>query len=433
MKTKKLWNKWKVRLVIFLGCMCIWGCGNVKNSVDTISSENPAIVATSVKECPPTGTPYELETVSNTSTETTSNQSTTTNAAANLSAVPTQLSVLMVGDILLHTPVAESGLQEDGIYDFAPLFANTADVISEADVALVNQEVIIGGEELGVSGYPCFNAPYALGDDLVDAGFDVICHATNHALDKGKKGLLNCVDFWQTNYLDIEVLGIHESQESQDEILYIEQNDIAVAILNYTYGTNGIAMPSDMPYAVDMLEKVAVIAAIQEAEANADFTIVCPHWGTEYQLSPSAYQKDWTQIFLENGVDLVLGTHPHVIEPIEMLTNEDTGEDMLVYYSLGNFVNWTSSSGEGIANRMVGGMATVNLEKTSEGKVVISDYGVKAVVCHLSEGTGGVSAYLLSEYPPELASTNAIIAQDSNFSKEYCVDLCNKVWGDAWE
>ena len=214
---------------------------------------------------------------------------------------------------------------------------------------------------------------------------------------------------------------------------FMKQNDITVAILNYTYGTNGIPLPADMPFAVDMLEKESVIADIQEAEANADFTIVCPHWGTEYQLTPSSYQEDWTQIFLENGVDLVLGTHPHVIEPIEMLTNADTGEEMLVYYSLGNFVNWTSSNGEGIANRMVGGMATVTLEKTSNGEVLIADYGVKAVVCHLSEGTGGVSAYLLSEYPSELACTNAIIAQDANFSREYCVDLCNKVWGDVWE
>ncbi len=431
MQVKKLWNKWNVRLVVFLGCMCLWGCGNVENSTDSISSEHPAVVATTAEECTPTRIPYEIEDVSNTSTETT--PSATTDLAVNSSSVPNQLSLLMVGDILLHTPVAESGLQEDGSYDFAPLFQHTVDVISDTDIALVNQEVIIGGEDLGVSGYPCFNAPYALGDDLVDAGFDVICHATNHALDKGKKGLLNCVDFWQTNYPEIEVLGIHESQESQDQILYIQQNDITVAILNYTYGTNGIALPADMPFAVDMLEKESVIADIQEAEANADFTIVCPHWGTEYQLTPSSYQEDWTQIFLENGVDLVLGTHPHVIEPIEMLTNADTGEEMLVYYSLGNFVNWTSSSGEGIANRMVGGMATVTLEKTSNGDVLIADYGVKAVVCHLSEGTGGVSAYLLSEYPSELACTNAIIAQDAIFSREYCVDLCNKVWGDVWE
>lgn len=443
MYNRNLWKKLKVGLVMCGCAFVLWGCGAAGEMASTdanaLATETTTTDSSSSSAETTTNATQSSDTEGQVSNSTLEADTNTLNSETNLAASesiepePSELSLLMVGDILLHTPVAESGLQEDGSYDFASLFTNTSDVINEADIALVNQEVIIGGEELGISGYPCFNAPYALGVDLVDAGFDVICHATNHALDKGKKGLLNCAEFWQTNYPEIEVLGIHESQESQDTILYIEQNDITVAILNYTYGTNGIALPGDMPYAVDMLENEAVLADIQEAEIKADFTIVCPHWGTEYQLSPSAYQEDWTQIFLENGVDLVLGTHPHVIEPIEMFTNEDTSEEMLVYYSLGNFVNWTSSSGEGIANRMVGGMATVTLEKTSDGEVAIADYGVKAVVCHVSEGTGGVSAYLLSEYPSELASTNAIIAQDANFSREYCVDLCNKVWGDAWE
>lgn len=424
-----LGNK-KIALWISVGLLCLSGCGQTEPAINEVGCATEEVTEAAVATEEPTvadATQIDAALI-DTSEASESSSDTTADSSS-----PNQLSLVMVGDILLHTPVAESGLQEDGSYDFASLFTHTADVINEADLALVNQEVIIGGEELDISGYPCFNAPYALGDSLVDAGFDVICHATNHALDKGKKGLLNCTAYWQTNYPKIAVVGIHDSQESQDTIVYIEENDITVAILNYTYGTNGIALPSDMPYAVDMLEKEAVLADIQEAEANADFTIVCPHWGTEYRLTPSASQQEWTQLFLENGVDLVLGTHPHVIEPMELLTNEATGEEMLVYYSLGNFVNWTSSSGETIANRMVGGMATVTLEQDEAGEVYIADYGVKAVVCHLSDGIGGVSAYFLSEYPDELADTNAIIAQDSNFSREYCVDLCNQIWGDAWE
>lgn len=433
MHRKVLLGNKQIALWISVGLLCLSGCGQTEPAINEVDCATKEVTVEATAA---------IEAEASTETMTSENAAPTdetligTSEASESSsdtAVDSSLSLVMVGDILLHTPVAESGLQEDGSYDFDSLFAHTADVINEADLALVNQEVIIGGEELGISGYPCFNAPYALGDSLVDAGFDVICHATNHALDKGKKGLLNCTAYWQTNYPEIAVVGIHDSQESQDTIVYIEENDITVAILNYTYGTNGIALPSDMPYAVDMLEKEAVLADIQEAEANADFTIVCPHWGTEYRLTPSASQQEWAQLFLENGVDLVLGTHPHVIEPMELLTNEATGEEMLVYYSLGNFVNWTSSSGEGIANRMVGGMATVTLEQNKAGEVHIADYGVKAVVCHLSEGTDGVSAYFLSEYPDELADTNAIIAQDSNFSREYCVDLCNQIWGDAWE
>lgn len=357
-----------------------------------------------------------------------------------------EVTLVMVGDILLHTPVTESGEQEDGTYNFDALFANVKDEISEADLALVNQEVIIGGEELGISGYPSFNAPYELGDALVDAGFDVVLHATNHALDQGKKGIKNCLSFWEKNYPEMTVLGINESKEAQDTIYVYEQDGIRIAILNYTYGTNGIALPSDMPYAVNLLEEERVTEDIAKAKELADFIVVCPHWGTEYQLTASGEQERWMKIFLENGVDLVIGTHPHVIEPIVWMTRDGevmetpvdatadytwqgAGEDgMLVYYSLGNFVNWTSSSGEGIANRMVGGMAEITIGKTEGGEAFIVAYGVEPLVCHLTEGTNGVTTYLLSEYTKEQAAENAIIAQDAAFSKEYCEALCDEVW-----
>lgn len=342
---------------------------------------------------------------------------------------PVELSLIMVGDILLHTPVENAAKQEDGSYNFDAIFANMKEEISEADLAIVNQEVIIGGEELGISGYPAFNAPYAVGDALVDAGFDVVCHGTNHALDKGKKGLVSCLNFWQENYPEVAVLGINGSAQEQEELYIYEQDGISIAILNYTYGTNGIPMPEDMPYAVDMLEKERVIADIQRAEELADFTIVCPHWGTEYKLEPSGAQKQWTEIFLENGVDLVLGTHPHVIEPVEWVRDEETGHEMLVYYSLGNFVNWTSGTGAGVANRMVGGMAQVTLS-VEEEKVFIAEYGVEPVVCHLEAGVNGVTVYQLSEYTTALAEANRIKQQDATFTLEYCLELCERVWGD---
>lgn len=345
---------------------------------------------------------------------------------------PLQISIAMVGDILLHTPVEESALQEDGSYNFDAIFANTTELIQAADVALVNQEVIIGGEELGISGYPAFNAPYAVGDALVEAGFDVVCHGTNHALDKGKKGLVNCLEFWEVNYPQIGVLGIHDSEEDQGEIYIYEQDGIRIAFLNYTYSTNGVAMPSDMPFAVDMLDREKMITDIQRAEEIADFTVVCPHWGTEYRLEPDASQEKWTQLFLENGVDLVLGTHPHVIEPIEWVVDEETGQEMLVYYSLGNYVNWTSSSGEGIANRMVGGMAQVTLGLDENGEVYVESYGVEPLVAHLEKGTNGVTVYPLHKYTEELACANEIRSQDAAFSLEYCVELCEKVWGELY-
>lgn len=357
-----------------------------------------------------------------------------------------EITLLMVGDILLHTPVAESGLQENGSYDFTAVFAHTKDDILEADLALVNQEVILGGTELGISGYPAFNAPYELGDALVDSGFDVVLHATNHALDKGGKGIINCLNFWENSYPQIAVLGIHDSAEGQNEIYVYEQEGIRIAILNYTYGTNGIPLPQGMDYAVDQLLDLDRIAEdLKRAEEMADFTVVCPHWGTEYRLTQDTNQELLAQFFWENGADLVLGTHPHVIEPVAwvaadgiqtcdleeqdgFLKGTDIRDGMLVYYSLGNFVNWTSGTGEGVANRMTGGMAKVTLELDEDGNVTIKEYGVEPVICHVEEGRNGVTVYPISDYTEQLAEKNAIRLQDGNFSLEYCHSLLEKVW-----
>lgn len=340
-----------------------------------------------------------------------------------------EIRLVMVGDILLHTPLAASGKKPDGGYDFSAVFENLKQEIEKADVALVNQEVIIGGAELGISGYPSFNAPYELGDALVDSGFDVVLHATNHALDKRKKGILNCLSFWQENYPDTAVLGIHDSQESQQEIYVYEQQGIRIAVLNYTYGTNGVPLPEDMPYAVDLLEEDRVKADLQRAGELADFVVVCPHWGKEYVLEQTKEQEKWAKLFAENGADLVLGTHPHVIEPIEQVT-ADNGGQALVYYSLGNFVNWTAGTGAGVANRMVGGMAQVTVSLDDSGEAVITEYGVLPVVCHVEGGFGGVTVYPLWEYTEELAVRNEIVRQDGSFSLRYCQELAERVFGD---
>ena len=347
----------------------------------------------------------------------------------------TEITIVMVGDILLHTPVEEAAKRDDGSYNFDFIFENLKKDISSADIAIVNQEVIIGGEELGVSGYPAFNAPYQAGDALVEAGFDVVCHGTNHALDKGKSGLLNCCKYWREQHPEITVVGINETEDAYNNIDIVEEKGIRIAILNYTYGTNGIPQPKGMPHAVDMLDKDKVEKDLKFAEENADFTIVCPHWGTEYNLGVDKSQKYWTEIFRKNGADLVLGTHSHVIEPIEMLedvgigiTNNHGDGDMLVYYSLGNFVNWTSGKGKGVANRMVGGMADVTIGRNAKGEVVIKSYGVTPVVTHLQKGHEGVIVYPLTEYTDELGKNNEIVKQDPGFSAQYCRELANKVW-----
>lgn len=418
-------------LCLLLSLSMLWGCGGPVQEVvpeAAVSSEAAFTQSDTAAE-----SDSVLKSETDTASTTAQEQPETEISGAEPAPEPTpppEIKLVMVGDILLHTPVAESGEQPEGGYDFSAIFANVKEEIQAADLALVNQEVIIGGAELGVSGYPAFNAPYELGDALMEAGFDVVLHATNHALDKGKRGILNCLSFWQENYPDTAVLGIHDSRESQQEIYVYEQQGIRVAVLNYTYGTNGIALPEDMPYAVDLLEKDRVIADLQRADELADFVVVCPHWGKEYVLEQVKNQESWAEIFVENGADLILGTHPHVIEPIEQVTSEN-GNQAYVYYSLGNFVNWTSGTGAGVANRMVGGMAQVTIGLDENGEAVITEYGVLPVVCHLEQGFGGVTVYPLAEYTEELAARNEILQQDASFSLDYCRQLAERVFGDA--
>lgn len=336
-----------------------------------------------------------------------------------------EITLCMVGDILTHMRVQYSAARSDGSYNYDAIFAQTKNFLSNHDISIVNQEVIIGGTELGISGYPQFNCPYDMADALVNTGFNVVCHATNHALDKHDKGLLNCINNWRTKYPWMEVLGVHDSQADQDRIHIMNVKGYKIALLNYTYGTNGIPLPAGMPYAVDYLEKNKVIADIKEAEEKADFTVVMPHWGSEYLLSTDSDQKYWTDIFLKNGVDLVIGTHPHVIEPVEVLT-DDQGHQMLVYYSLGNYVNSSASDGAGVGNRMIGGIADVKISTSGE-KLFISDYSFVPIVTDLRSGTDGIRVYYLQDYTAAQANSSLVCNQDPTFNLDYAINLVKKV------
>lgn len=343
------------------------------------------------------------------------------------------ITVTMVGDILLHDRVWQSGMLDDGTYNYDHLFANVKEDIEQADIAIVNEEVILGGTELSLSGYPAFNGPHEVADALAKAGFDVACHATNHALDKGSKGICNTIEYWRENYPEVQYVGIHDSEEDvQDNCCYVECKGRKIAILNYTYGTNGIEMPADKPYLVNMLSDEEKVAKdIENARNESDFIIVAPHWGTEYRLEPDNYQKKWAQFFADNNVDLVIGTHPHVIEPVVWYTSNDGTHKTLVYYSLGNFVNATSGTGAGTSDRMLGARAKVTLGADDEGKLIIKEYGAQGLISHIDTTEKcRLTVYPLEEYNDELAACNEILRQDSDFSYEYEKNLWEKVMGD---
>ena len=269
-----------------------------------------------------------------------------------------------------------------------------------------------------------------VGDAIVNAGFDVVLQATNHALDKGKTGLINCMKYWKITHPAISVLGINESEEAQNNIFIKEVNGIKIAVLNYTYGTNGIALPADMPFAVNLLDRDKIAVDVANAKQSADFVMVCPHWGTEYTNMETNEQEKWAYYFAELGVDLVIGTHPHVIEPVKWIESS-TGHKTLVYYSIGNFINATSEYGPGVAARMVGAMAKVNIEKSPDGNVSIKDNAAIPLVTQMITGRGKITTYKLSDYSEELAAQNEILERDSLFSYEYCKALCNDVFGNV--
>lgn len=336
-----------------------------------------------------------------------------------------EISIIMVGDILLHENISNSGKINDSTYNYDHIFAMVRKDIEAADLAIVNQEVILGGRELGISGYPVFNGAYEVGDAITTAGFDVVLHATNHALDKGKKGINNCLQYWRTNHNEIAVLGIYDNQNDYDRNRYIYEKDgMRIAILNYTYGTNGIPLPEDMPFAVSMLNTEKIITDLANAKKEADFIIVCPHWGTEYMHTPSDEQKKWTKLMVENGADLIIGTHPHVIQPVEWFEDEKDNK-ALVYYSIGNFINANMTP-----NRMIGAMAKVTLTRDDNGTVVIKDYEVEPVVTHFRYGPKNATTYKLKDYTDALAAMNETKKKDSTFCLQYCKDLCHEIFGD---
>lgn len=343
-----------------------------------------------------------------------------------------EVSLSMVGDVLLHMTVEHSSMDKKGNYDFKPIFTEVKSLISSYDVAIVNQETLLGGKELKITGYPMFNAPTDIGDAIYDAGFDVILHANNHALDRGKKGIVNTLNFWRKTYPDLAVIGMYDNKADSQKIFVKKVNGIKLAILNYTYGTNGLRPPKDMPYSVNYLEKNRVEADIRKARKLADFVIVCPHWGTEYFHGVSDYQKYWANVFLKNKVDLVIGAHTHVIGPVKKIRDKKSGHEMVVYYSLGNFVNGTKAQGA-LGNRYLGGMATLILEKEGRKKARIKEYGVKALVNHRENRYQGSKIYELSAYRDSLSKKHAIRALHPGFSLKYCKDLCDQVWGNLWK
>ena len=329
--------------------------------------------------------------------------------------------LLAVGDNLIHTGLYQTGMNSDGAWNYDHLYEHVRDEIQAADLAIINQETIFIEDRSKISAYPVFGSPTEIGDSLVWAGFDVVLHASNHTMDKGKEGVWDTINFWRTEHPEITVLGINESEEAEKRVPVVECKGIRFAMLNYTYGLNGFSVPGDQPYLVNLLDKDRVALDIANAKEVADMVVVFCHVGSEYVYEPSEYSKQWVDFLLEQEVDIVINAHPHVLEPYTMLEGED-GHQMLVYYSLGNFI-----STQDRVPRLLGGMAKITIEVRNheDGKdFTITDYTLEPVVAHWNYGTMEFGVYMLEDYTNELAAKHGILrVSDEELSVEILWDM----------
>lgn len=331
-----------------------------------------------------------------------------------------EISIVALGDNLLHMPVINSGKKEDGTYEYSHLFEKLQPKIKDADISVIGQETVFAGKEFGYSGYPLFNSPSDMGKSLYNEGFDVVLHASNHVMDKTVKGIENTLSFWE-NYPEITVLGINKNEEEKNEIKIIEVNGKKIAVLNYTYGTNGIPVPKEKDYLVNYIDENKICKDITYSEIKADFTVAFMHWGTEYSMKPDLFQKELAKKMCYWGVDLIIGSHPHVIEPVEWIETPN-GNKMLVYYSLGNFVSRQLE-----AKNLLGAVAEVKL-KTDDDKVSIKDYKFIPIVTHYDRAYTKFNVYPLKEYTDELAKEHGINAHDGPVSVERWMKILDDVF-----
>lgn len=336
----------------------------------------------------------------------------------NLEETPTvedteeRLSFYGVGDNLIHSGIFNYAQTDENSYDFKPIYQNITEDVQAADLAYINQESIIGGDEFGFSGYPAFNTPSDMVKDLVDIGFDIVGGSNNHSLDKGTAGVENTLRYWNEYEDDILFTGVFDSQESRDTADIIEVEGVKFAILTYTYGTNGIQ--PEYPYLVNYFDSDLITKDVQKAKDESDFVIVSAHWGDEHALAPNEMQTEYAQLFADLEVDVVVGTHSHTIQPVEWVTGVN-GNETLVIYSLGNLVAASVSD-----INMLGGSIQFDFVK-DEDETYIENVLFVPLVIHYEAAIAGdirsrtdFEVIKLPEYSEEVANKHALNNFENN-------------------
>ncbi len=281
-----------------------------------------------------------------------------------------EVKMIMVGDALIHDRLYNTVRNEDGSYDFKPTIQYIKPIITKYDLKYYNQETILGGAELGYSSYPQFNSPNEVGDAFLDAGFNLVSLATNHTMDKGERGVLNSVNYWKSKK-NVVYSGQWSSWDERNEVHVYDINGISYAFFSYTTWTNGLETPNGKEYLNNVYSDEKAANDISKIRDLVDVVIVAMHWGTEYSLDVSSSQEYIANYLAGLGVDLIIGSHPHVVEPVEYINNGKT----FVIYSLGNFL----SAQYGI-DRLTGLMVEVTIKKVVDvdGTITVSIESPKA-------------------------------------------------------
>lgn len=321
---------------------------------------------------------------------------------------PTSAKLVAVGDNLMHRSCTLSAKDADGTYDFTKHFANMADIFKAADLAVISQDTVLGGIELGATSTETgiFNTAVELADGMADAGINVVLAANNHIMDEGSAGLNTMMSYFSTKYPNITLLGVNNSREAKDEPVYVETNNIKIAMINYSYGSNQTADLDASPYLLNQYDEDWLADILKQAREEADFIIAFPFWGEQNSMDYTQEQERQAQFLADNGVDLIIGSYPHVVEPVKWITAEN-GDRTLVYYSLGNF-----QSIQNTVENMLGGQANITISKEEDG-THISDYSLDFVVTHYEQRESSeyydiVTTYPLADYTSDLAARHGM-------------------------
>ncbi len=316
-----------------------------------------------------------------------------------------RVSFLAAGDAIAHEGIYLEARKNARVldngrdYDFSHLFACIGETVASYDIAFVNQETLMAGAEYGYSAYPRFNTPRELADDLVGVGFDVVNIANNHMMDMMAEGLASTIAFWKTK--PVTLIGGYENAQDYDAVRVVEKNGIKIAFLSYCYGTNGLSMPSNYDMIIPYLDEEVIRRQTAAANEQADFVVVSVHWGEDSVQAVTNDQKQYAQLFADCGVDVIVGHHPHLIQPIEWIDGKD-GNRTLCAYSLGNLFSLMAD-----AYNMVGGFLTLDFVKVGDN-CTLENATFRPTVFHYATTFYSQCIYPMEDYTEALAAKHGV-------------------------